>query len=158
MPRTPRIDVGNYVYHVTNRSNARVKIFNTDADYRLIEQLLADAATTMDMRILGYCIMPNHWHLALYPCHDGQLSEFVKWVTQTHTSRWHIAHGTQGTGHIYQGRYKSFIVQTDSHFRQLLRYIERNPVQAKLVDRAEQWKWSSLWRRLYGNDEQKKML
>ncbi len=158
MPRQPRIDFGDHVYHVINRANARVKIFETDKDYLLFEELLEEAKELIDMRILSYCIMPNHWHLVLYPIKDGDLAQFMKWLTTTHTRKWHVAHKTIGSGHLYQGRYKSFLVQEDSYFMQLCRYVERNPLRAKLVERAEDWRWSSLWRREEGTTKQKKLL
>jgi putative transposase len=71
----------------------------------------------------------------------------LRWITVTHTQRWHAHHHTAGTGPVYQGRFKSFPVQTDEHFLTVARYVERNALRAKLVRRAEDWQWSSLWRR-----------
>ncbi len=102
------------------------------------------------MRTLAYCVMPNHWHLVLWPRRDGDLSRFMAWVTLTHTQRWHAHHHSAGTGHLYQGRFKSFPVQSDDHFLTVCRYVERNPLRAGLVVRAEEWRWSSLWRRSKG--------
>lgn len=158
MPRIPRVDIGDIVYHAINRSNARVQIFNNDRDYQLFESVLVEAKERSDMRILAYCLMPNHWHLVLYPRKDGDLQAFMAWLTMTHTQRWHAKHGTIGSGHLYQGRYKSFLVQTNEYFLQLCRYVERNPLRARLVKKAEEWKWSSLARRERGSDEQKKLL
>jgi len=158
MPRVNRVDVANIPYHVINRANARVQIFDNDRDYILFENILEEAKEKFDMRVLSYCIMPNHWHLSLYPKKDGDLSKFMSWVTNTHTRRWHVTKEAIGQGHLYQGRYKSFLVQEDNHLLQLLKYIERNPLRAKSVNKAEDWKWSSLWRREQGNDKQKKLL
>ena len=91
-----------------------------------------------------YCIMGNHWHLLLWPRGDGDLSRFMRWVTLTHTQRYHTSHGTVGIGHLYQGRYKSFPVQSDSHYLNVLRYIEANPVRAGLVKNAGLWAWSRI--------------
>jgi putative transposase len=77
-------------------------------------------------------------------------TDFVRWLTQTHVMRWHAHFGTSGSGHLYQGRFKSFPVETDEHFYTLMRYVERNALRAKLVERAEAWRWSSLWRRVSG--------
>ncbi len=63
------------------------------------------------MRVLAYCVMPNHFHLTLYPRQDSDVQKFTGWLTKTHTQRWHVAHG-----HLYQRRYKSFIVNTDEHY------------------------------------------
>ncbi len=158
MPRQPRIDIGDTVYHVINRANARAQIFNTDKDYQLFEQLLQEAQKLTDMRILAYTIMPNHWHLVLHPVNDGDLQQFMKWLTNTHTRKWHTQHKTIGSGHLYQGRYKSFIVQKDSYLLQLIRYVERNALCSKLVKQAQDWKWSSLWRREKGTEQQKKLI
>jgi len=82
----------------------------------------------------------------LWPRRDGELSEVLRWITVTHTQRWHAHHHSAGTGPVYQGRFKSFPVQTDEHFLSVARYVERNPLRAKLVARAEDWQWGSLWR------------
>ncbi len=104
------------------------------------------------MRILSFVLMPNHWHFLLWPEGDHDLSNFCRWLTHTHSMRWHAHYHTSGTGHIYQGRFKSFAVETDDHLYTVARYIERNPLRANLVQRAEDWRWSSLWRRLNGDD------
>ncbi len=158
MPRTNRVDIANIPYHVINRANARMQIFDNSKDYVLFEEVLEEAKEKYDMRILSYCIMPNHWHLALYPRKDGDIQRFMRWLSMTHTQRWHSQHKSTGSGHLYQGRYKSFLVQEDEHLLQLFKYIERNPLRAKLVNRAEDWRYSSLWTREYGSDKQKKLL
>lgn len=158
MPRTTRVDVRDVVYHVINRANARMKIFDTDEDYLFFEKVLEEGREKFNMRILAYCIMPNHWHLILSPKKDGDLQKFMGWLSMTHTQRWHAHHKTTGSGHLYQGRYKSFLVQTNEYLLQLFRYVERNALRAKLVKRAEDWKWTSLYRRERGNEEQKKLL
>jgi len=152
------VDVGGEIYHVINRANARVQIFDNKKDYKLFENVLLEAKEKFDVSIYGYCIMPNHWHLIISPQNDGDLSKFMGWLTMTHTQRWHVAHKTIGSGHLYQGRYKSFIVQSNEYFLQLLRYIERNPVRAKLVKKSEMWEWGSYWRRCKGTATQKKLL
>ena len=110
------------------------------------------------MRLLAYCLMPNHWHMVLYPRADGDLSKFMQRITLTHTQRYHARTRTAGYGHLYQGRYESLPVETDQHFLTLVRYVERNAKRAALVERAEDWPWSSGYARLYGNARQKKLL
>lgn len=127
------------VYHVLNRANARLKIFSSDDDYAAWERILAEAIERFDMRVLAYCLMPNHWHLLAWPRHDGDLSRFVGWLTLTHTQRWHAQRGSGGSGHLYQGRFKSFPVEGDDHYLNVARYVERNALRAVLVRRAEQW-------------------
>ncbi len=144
MPRHKRIAKGNLVYHVLNRANGRLRIFKKAGDFAAFEQILAEGLARFDMRLCGYCIMSNHWHLVLWPRHDGDLSAFMKWLTVTHSHRWHGAHRTVGIGHLYQGRYKSFPVQDRAYYLTLLRYVESNPLRAELVKRSADWPWSSL--------------
>ena len=145
MGRSRRVSTGGFVYHVLNRATARSPIFYSAADYRAFEQILIDARNRFDMRILAFCLMPNHWHLALWPRKDNDLSRFTGWLSLTHTQRWHAYHGSAGEGHLYQGRFKSFVVESDAHLLQVCRYVERNALRANLVERAENWRWGSLW-------------
>jgi putative transposase len=147
MPRRPRVATGGYVYHVLNRAVGRATIFETVEDYLAFEKVLREANDPIDMRLLALCLMPNHWHLVLWPRKDGDLSEYMRWLTNTHTRRWHLAHGTVGTGPLYQGRFKSFPVEQDEHFYSVCRYAERNALRAGLVAHVEQWRWSSPWLR-----------
>ena len=147
MPRRPRLAAGDLAYHVLNRRVGRLPLFEKPADYATFEKILAEAHAQTRIRIAAYCLMPNHWHLLLWPRHDGELSEILRWITVTHTQRWHVHHDTAGTGPVYQGRFKSFPIQSDEHFLAVARYVERNALRAKLVNQAENWRWSSLWRR-----------
>lgn len=158
MTRIERVDIGNEVYHVINRANARVTIFDDQKDYLQFEEILFEGVEKFKMRLLAYSIMPNHWHLVLYPLNDGDLSKFMGWITNTHTRRWHTVKNTVGSGHLYQGRYKSFICQKDSHLLAVIRYVERNPKRAKLVKSVLNWRWSSAWVRMSGKENQKKLL
>src|SRR3989344_4564350 len=99
MARQLRFDISNYPYHIINRANARLKVFFKDSDYKLFEAILSDAVERFDMRLLAYCLMPNHFHLAVYPKKDGDIQKFMQWMTLTHTQRWHQTKGTPGTGH-----------------------------------------------------------
>jgi putative transposase len=145
MGRPLRSAVGDVIYHVVNRANARLPIFDKPADYEAFERALGEAHERLPMRTLAYCLMPNHWHLVLWPRQDGDLSRFMAWLTLTHTQRWHAHHQSAGSGHLYQGRYKSFPVQASEHFLMVCRYVERNALRAGLAQRAEDWRWSSLW-------------
>ena len=158
MPRAERTDIGGYIYHIINRANARVQIFDTNDDYQLFETVLEEGKERTGMRVLAFCIMPNHWHLVLHPQANGDLAQFMRWITNTHTRRWHVAKHTVGGGHLYQGRYKSFLCQEDRYFLTLVRYVERNAKKANLVKKAEQWRWSSVWRREKGTAQQKRLL
>ena len=150
MPRRQRGATGGYVFHVLNRAVGRAKLFRKDSDYAAFEKVLQESLEWQPMRVLSYCVMPNHWHMILWPRRDGELSEFLRWLTVTHTQRWHAHHHTSGTGPLYQGRFKSFPVESDEHLLTTCRYVERNALRANLVTRAEDWRWSSLWRRQHG--------
>jgi putative transposase len=158
MPRQARVAVGNILYHVINRANGRVQIFINDADYIHFEELLFEAKELTGMRILAYCIMPNHFHLVLYPETDMQLGDFMGWLTSTHVRQHRTRTKSIGYGHLYQDRYKSFPIQDDTHAVTVIKYVEQNPLRANLVKRAEDWKWSSLWRREKGSSKQKALL
>jgi len=158
MGRPHRAAEGGYVYHVLNRANARMKIFDSDGDYEAFETVLSQAVERTQTRLLAYCLMPNHWHLMVWPREDGELSRFVGWLTLTHTQRWHAHRRSIGAGHVYQGRFKSFPIQEDGHFYTVARYVERNALRAGLVQRAERWRWCSLARWLRGTAEDKRLL
>jgi putative transposase len=143
MGRPLRPTSADVVYHVLNRANARRTLFEDDGDYAAFERVLAQACERVSMRLLAYCVMPNHWHLVVWPRRDGELSRFMNWLTLTHTQRWHQHRHTVGDGHVYQGRFKSFPVETSEYLLTVCRYVERNPVRAGLVERAEQWRGSS---------------
>src|SRR5258708_33837254 len=115
MPRSARIAPGGFVYHALNRAVARLPLFEKEADYEAFERVLLEAHQRTPTRILAYCVMPNHWHFVLWPKADGELTRFLRWLTHTHTMRWHAHHHTGGTGHLYQGRFKAFPVQSDEH-------------------------------------------
>jgi len=158
MPRRARVSVGNFVYHCINRSNGRQKIFSTDKDYEHFISLLLEAKDLIDMRILAYCVMPNHWHLLLYPKNENDMGEFMRWVTTTHVRQRRVLTKTVGYGHLYKDAYKSFLVEKDEYLRWVIRYIEQNPLRAGLVKRAEDWKWSSLYVREKESEKKKKLL
>jgi len=147
MTRIKRITKGGLVYHVLNRANGRLRIFNKDLDFLAFEKILAEGIERYSMRLCSYCIMSNHWHMLLWPEDDESMPAFMHWVTMTHTKRWHAAHGTTGIGHVYQDRYKSFPVQINRRYFNAMRYVEANPLTAKLVTDAADWKWSSYARR-----------
>jgi len=148
MARKPRFAPGGIAYHVMNRTWGAIDLFEDDGDYQAFERVLAEAvAREPSMRVCAYCLMPNHFHLVLWPTKDAQLSRFMQWLTMTHAQRWHAHRQTGGRGHLYQSRFKSFPIQEDFHFLSVCRYVERNPLRAKLVKRAQRWRWSSLYLR-----------
>lgn len=131
------------VFHVMNRAVRRAVLFKTTADYDAFFRVLREAVARLPMRILAMCVMPNHWHLVLWPEGDTDLTRFVGWLSLTHACRWQRVHGTRGTGPVYQNRFKAIPVETGHHLLMVLRYVERNAVRARLVPRAEDWPWCS---------------
>jgi putative transposase len=148
MPRARRLTKANHVYHVLNRGAKKGLLFASASDYGAFEALIEEAATHVPMRILAYCLMPNHWHLLLWPLSDGDLSKFVKWLTTTHACRWVRDRQCVGNGAVYQSRFKSIPIETGPHLLWAWRYVERNALRAELVTRAEDWQWCSLRRRM----------
>jgi putative transposase len=102
--------------------------------------------------------MNNHWHLVLSPEIDGEMSRFMRWISATHTMRYHAHYHSSGEGHVYQGRFKSFPIQGDAHFLTVCRYVERNALQAGMVRHAEDWRWGSLYRWLQNTEPDPKLL
>ena len=135
------------VFHVLNRGVRKLTLFDHPGDYDAFVKVFAEAQDRIPVRCLAYCLMPNHFHLVLWPQTDGELPAFMAWLTATHSKRWHAHRRTAGTGHVYQGRYKAFPVAADMHFLRLCRYVERNSLRAGLVTRAEEWPWCSLAQR-----------
>lgn len=142
MPRTARAAVGGLCYHVLNRGNGRAEVFHKPKDYDAFIGLFTPACERLRMRILGWCLMPNHFHLVLRPYDDGDLGRWMQWLMTSHVRRYHRHY--HGEGHVWQGRFKAFPIQQDDHLLTVLRYVERNPLRAGLVERAERWRWSSL--------------
>ncbi|MEX2316273.1 MAG: transposase, partial [Pirellulales bacterium] len=144
MPRPSRYLPGGMVFHVLNRAVGRRSLFAKHDDYLAFENVIAETLRLRPMRICAYCVMPNHWHFVLWPERDGELSAFLQQLTNTHVKRWKQHRREVGYGHLYQGRFKSFPVEADEYFYDLVRYVERNALRANLVTRAERWPWSSL--------------
>ncbi len=155
MSRSLRAAKGGLIYHTLNRGNTNLEIFVTDADFAIFEQTLAEAVRRTGMRLLSYCVLPTHFHLLIWPRADGDLSHFMRWLTLTHTQRWHAHHRTAGTGHVYQGRFRSFPIQADEHFLTVCRYVERSSLEAGLVERVQDYRWCSLWSRLAKADPER---
>jgi putative transposase len=130
-----------------------MRIFHKAEDFAAFERVLAEGLDRYPVELFTYCLMPNHWHLVVRPKTDLALGRWMGWVGVTHVRRYHEHYHSRGGGHLYQGRFKSFPVAEDDYFLALCRYVEANPLRARLVERAEQWQWSGLWRRAHGSDE-----
>lgn len=148
MPRTARASEGGLIYHALNRGNRRAEVFHKPKDYDAFLEAIIEARRHLAVDLFGDCLMPNHFHLVLRPHKDGDLGRWMRRLLTTHAKRYHLHYGT--SGHVWQGRYKAFPVQDDGHLFAVLRYVERNPLRAELVARAEDWQWSSLKGRLAG--------
>ncbi len=134
-------------YHVLNRGNGRAEVFHKDADYIAFLRLLCEASDRVPMRLLAYCLMPNHFHLVVWTLEDGDLGRWMQWLMTSHVRRYHRHYHT--SGHVWQGRFKAFPIEEDEHLLAVMRYVERNPVEAKTIPirKAERWPWSSIGRK-----------
>lgn len=139
MARAARHDIAGVFHHLTNRGNRGDDIFRDDDDRRTFLRHLAEAVAAHRWRCHGYCLMANHYHLLL-ETPEATLSDGMRWLSSVTTQRFNRRHGLGG--HLYQGRFKSVVVERDSHFLEALRYIALNPVRAGLVARADAWPWS----------------
>lgn len=148
----PRNTPGGFVYHVLNRATARLTLFRKPGDYHAFLGVLGEALQRHPTRMLAYCLMPTHWHFVLWPEADNQLTTLLRWLTLTHSVRWQKHSRCVGSGHVYQNRLKAFAVAEDDRLYAVLRYVERNPLRAGLVQRAERWAWSSLANRVAGGE------
>jgi putative transposase len=147
MPRRQRHGTAGIVFHVLNRGARRMQLFHSAGDYYRFLELLGRAQRRTSLDLLAYCLMPNHFHLVARPAVDGALSAFMHWLCTKHAQGFQAIHATTGTGCVYQSRFKAIPVSNDPHFLRLCRYVERNPLRANLVTRAEAWEWSSLSQR-----------
>jgi putative transposase len=141
MPRVARGLVDGFVYHILNRGNGKQEVFHIDQDYKVFTHLMGEAKTRYSVKIFAYCLLPNHFHMVLMPLRAEELSKWMQWLMTSHVRRYHRHYGT--SGHVWQGRFKSFLIQEDSHLLAVLRYVEANPVRAGLVGSAKEWLWSS---------------
>ena len=146
MPRIARGETAGGIYHIINRGNFRMQVFDDTEDYTYFLELLKTGMKKEDVELHAYCLMPNHFHLLLVPQREGSLSRLMQWVMTSHVRYYHKKNKT--SGHVWQGRYKSFIVEQESYYVTLIRYIEANALRAKLIDRAETWEYGSLHDRI----------
>jgi len=141
MPRIARGLADGFVYHILNRGNGGQEIFHKAADYQAFIELMVEAKKRYPLEIFGYCLMPNHFHMVVRPIKGQHLSKWMQWLMTSHVRRYHKYYGS--SGHIWQGRFKSFIIQQDNHLLTVLRYVEGNPLRAGLVTSVLDWYWSS---------------
>lgn len=144
MPLRTMTGTGGLTFHVMNRAVRRLQLFESHDDYQLFLMCLEEGRRQHPVKLYAFCVMPNHFHMVVGPTEDFQLAAFMKVTTGTHAKRWNSIRKRVGQGAVYQGRYRAFPTHNDGHFLRVCRYVERNPLRARLVPRAEGWHWSSL--------------
>jgi putative transposase len=140
MPRSARIVIPDIAHHVIQRGNRQQTIFFSDDDRQGYLDLLKIAMRKTQTRCLAWCLMDNHVHLVLVPTNADGLRATLAVVHTAYSQRINTAHGV--TGHLFQGRFLSYPMD-DAHMMVAARYVENNPVAAGMVDRAEEYRWSS---------------
>jgi putative transposase len=144
MPRRLRHTLQGAAFHVMNRAVRRTVLFKTKADYRAFVAVTCESLARFRIRVIAYCVMPNHWHFVVICDRIEDLSRWMHWLCGTHANRWNGAHGARGRGAVYQGRFKAVPVQKNSSLIRVCRYVERNALRKGLVSEAQRWSWSSL--------------
>lgn len=151
MVRLPRLVLPGLPYHVTQRGNRRERTFFEDGDYALYRDLLAEAAERAGSEIWCYCLMPNHVHLIVVPADEDGLRRTFADAHRRYTGFINARH--RWTGHLWQGRFGA-VVMDEAHLFHAMRYVSLNPVRARLVERAEDWPWSSVRAHLANADDE----
>lgn len=146
MPRGRRISPDGYPQHVLNRANDRKLLFPGIDDYFRFLSLMRKAAERVDVDVLAYCLMPTHFHFVLRAEHGEAVSEYMRHLLNAHVRQHQRVHRTVGRGHLYQGRFKNFVIGDNRHLLNVLRYVESNAQRGGLVVSAADWAWSSLSR------------
>ena len=141
MPRITRGLADNHIYHILNRGNNKQRIFSKQQDYEAFADLIKKAKKLYPLKLLAYCLMPNHFHMIVRPALAEHLSKWMQWLMTSHVRRYNKHHNA--VGHVWQGRFKSFIIQDNEYLINAIRYVEANPVRAGLVNKASDWAWSS---------------
>jgi putative transposase len=140
MARPLRIEYDGALYHVTSRGNERKSIFKDDADRELLLKTLAQVSERFNWLCHAYCLMSNHYHLVI-ETPDGNLSRGMRQLNGVYTQAFNRRH--RRVGHLFQGRFKGILVQKESHFLEVCRYVVLNPVRAKAMRQPREWPWSS---------------
>src|SRR5580698_271852 len=140
MPRPLRPIQDGLIYHVINRGNNRQPVFLKKGDFEAFLNALAELKDRKPFELYGYCLLNNHFHLLIRP-KESSISRIMQSLLVSHTQRYHKHH--RSGGHVWQGRFKSPVVQNDEHLLTVLRYVEANPLRARLVSLADEYPWSS---------------
>ena len=140
MVRPLRIEFAGALYHVTSRGDRRENIYESDTDRENYIQILRDVCAQYNWAIHSYCLMSNHYHL-LVETPDGNLSKGMRQLNGVYTQKYNRCN--RKVGHVFQGRFKSVLVDGDAYLKELARYIVLNPVRAQMVRSTKDWRWSS---------------
>jgi putative transposase len=140
MARPLRIEFPGAVYHVTSRGDRREPIFVDDTDRHELLEVVGQALSRFDAQMLAYCLMGNHYHFVLHT-RQANLSKAMRQINGVHTQRFNRRHDK--VGHLFQGRFKAILVDRDAYLLEVCRYVELNPVRARLAPKPESWPWSS---------------
>lgn len=143
MPRHNRVSPDGFVQHVLNRGDHRETLFHKPGDFRAFVLVISETARRIPMRILAYCIMRNHFHLLLWPHQGCDLPNFMQLLMNTHIGRYLRHYPPASPGHIYQSRYTNSIVEPGAAVLRVAKYVEANALNAGIVKRAEDYRWSS---------------
>jgi putative transposase len=150
MARLARVVIPGIAHHVTQRGNGRARTFFSNADYALYRDLLAEQCRRADVEVWAWCLMPNHVHLVLVPSDADGLRRALAAVHRRYAGIIHARR--RRTGHFWQGRFGAVAMDED-HLAAAMRYVSLNPVRARLVARAQDWRWSSTRAHLTGKDD-----
>lgn len=142
MPRIARGRQGLHVFHILNRGNARGTVFRSASEFRDFIDLMRQAKERTEVEVYAFAILPNHFHAVVKPRAEGALSAFMQWWLTSHVRRAHKRRSS--SGHVWQGRFKSFPVETSEHLLTVLRYVLLNPLRASLASTPREWPFSSL--------------
>ena len=148
MPRSLRFLPAGCVAHARNRGNDKKCLFDDAREFEQFLEFVAWAKRKCAIRIIAYCLMPNHWHFCLWPAANDAVERFMHLLETKHAIRRRISTATVGHGHIYQDRYKASIVDSETYYWNVMSYVEGNALRAGLVKAAEEWRWSSAAERL----------
>jgi len=148
MPRSARLLLDNVCYHVITRGNQRQKVFLKDEDSIRYLEILSKYKKRYNFAVYGYCLMPNHVHLILDPDTRDNLAKIMQAVNQSYTRYFNFQY--KKSGHLWQGRFKSMVIHKDEYLLDCVKYIELNPLRAKIVDSPLDYQWSSYKSRIIG--------
>jgi len=145
MPRRLRRSLQGAAFHVMNRAVRRTLLFEHGGDYDSFIAVVLESLGRFKVRVIAFQVMPNHWHFVVTCDWIEEISTWMHWLAGTHANRWNGAHGTRGSGAVYQGRFKAVPIQHGNSLIRVCRYVERNALRKGLVKTAEEWEWSSLY-------------